>query len=55
MQAGPQGAGRALAGRASVGAAGARGAGREHASSRRLGVLAGSVGPVWCTMHLAQF
>ena len=24
-------------------------------SGRRMGVLAGSAGPSWCTVHLAQF
>ena len=33
----------------------ARGARRGRACARRLGVLAGSVGPSRCTVHLAQF
>ena len=32
-----------------------RWAGHDTACARRLGVLAGSVGPSWCTVHLAQF
>ena len=49
---GAQAAGGKRAGRHGLGA---RGAWPGRASARRLSVLAGSAGPVWCTVHLAQF
>ena len=48
---GAQAAAGRRAGRHGVGARGAR---PGRASARRLGVLAGSAGLVWCTVHLAQ-
>ena len=53
---GAQSAGGQTAARAAgVAGVGARGARRGRACVRRLGVLAGSVGPSCCTVHLAQF
>ena len=56
---GTRGAGLGPAGRAAwaYGArcVGARGARRGRACARKLGMLAGSAGPSWCTVHLAQF